>query len=278
YEATISDSAIGIGENMLLSKLSLDIEAKKMNDGIAEWRYHDVPEKLWPITPLRDFWGLNRRSAVKLNQRGIFNIGDLARYNPVHLKRDLSVVGADWHLHATGIDLSVIREKHDGHSPSIAKRPILVRDYEFQEIYDVLYEQIDDVAHRLRLAHRRAKTVQYSVGTKDGEVFRKQFPVKEGINNENDMMKMVWRHLLQMADTEALYRTISVALTNFIPDSVRQVSLFEDMEKVLKEEALVKTIDELKVKYGQLSVMRALSRTEASTLKLREGLIAGHKR
>jgi len=40
----------------------------------------------------------------------------------------------------------------------------------------------------------------------------------------------------------------------------------------------MKTIDDVKEKYGQLSIMRAISCTEASTLKLREGLIAGHKR
>lgn len=278
YEATKIDSAIGIGGNMLLSKLSLDVEAKGMSDGIAEWRYHDVPEKLWPITPLREFWGINRRSEVKLNERGIFNIGDLANYDPAHLKRDFGVIGVDWHLHANGIDFSVIREKHVVHSPSIAKSQILMRDYEFEEIYVVLFEQIDEVAHRLRLAHRLAKTVQFSLGTKDGEVCRKQFTIKEGTNNENEMMKTVWIHLLQMADRHALYRTISVSLTNLIPDSAKQVSLFENMEEALKEEALVKTIDELKVKYGQLSVMRALSRTDTSTLKLREGLIAGHKR
>lgn len=278
HEVTKVDSAIGIGENMLLSKLALDIEAKKMEDGIAEWRYHDVPEKLWPITPLKTFWGINRRSEAKLNERGIFNIGDLAHYNPAYLKRDFGIIGVDWHLHANGIDFSVIREKHVTHSPSIAKSQILMRDYTFEEIYVVLFEQIDEVAHRLRLAHRFARTVQFSVGTKDGEVFRKQHTIKEGTNNENEMMKIVWGHLRNIADPHALYRTISVSLTNFIPDSAKQVSLFEDMEKVMKEEALMKTVDELKVKYGQLAVMRALSRTDASTLKLREGLIAGHKR
>lgn len=277
-EATGIDSAVGIGENMLLSKLALDIEAKRMDDGIADWGYHDVPEKLWPITPLRDFWGINRRSEVKLNERGIFSIGDLAHYSPAHLKRDFGIIGVDWHLHANGIDFSVIREKHTVHSPSIAKSQILMRDYRFEEIYVVLFEQFDEVAHRLRLAQRLAKTVQFSIGTKDGRVFRKQYTVKEGTNNESDMMKVTWGHLQHIADPYALYRTISVSLTNFIPDSARQISLFEDMEKVLKEEALMKTIDELKVKYGQLAVMRALSRTDASTLKLREGLIAGHKR
>ncbi len=128
YEETGIDCAIGVGDNMLLSKLSLDIEAKRMPDGIAEWRYHDVPRKLWPIKPLRNFWGI--RSEVKLNERGIFSIGDLARYPVVHLKRDFGVIGVDWHLHANGIDFSLIREKHAIHSPSIAKSQILMRDYQ----------------------------------------------------------------------------------------------------------------------------------------------------
>ncbi len=51
----------GIGSNMLLSKIAMDVEAKHSQNGIAEWRYQDVPTKLWPIQPLRDFWGINRR-------------------------------------------------------------------------------------------------------------------------------------------------------------------------------------------------------------------------
>src|SRR5699024_4456567 len=123
-----------------------------------------------------------------------------------------------------------------------------------------------------------AKTVQFSLGTKDGHIYRKQFTIKEGTNSEDRIIKQVWAELKKIADPYALYRTISVTLTNFIPDSQKQISLFQDVDQILKEEALMKTIDALKVKYGQLSVMRAISCTDASTLKLREGLIAGHKR
>lgn len=91
-------------------------------------------------------------------------------------------------------------------------------------------------------------------------------------------MKGIWNILKSIADPRALYRTISVTLTNFIPDSVSQMSLFEDVGALRRQESLMKTVDDLKVRYGQLSVMRALSCTEASTLKLRDGLIAGHKR
>lgn len=278
YDATQVESAVGIGHNILLSKLSLDIEAKTQPDGIAEWRYHDVPGKLWPISPLRDFWGINRKSEIKLNERGIFTIRDLAHYPVSYLQRDFGIIGVDWHLHANGIDFSVIKDKHIVHSPSIAKSQILLRDYKFDDIYVVLFEHIDEVTHRLRLSHQLARTIQFSAGTKDGHIYRKQFTVGEGTNNENHIMKQVWSHLTGIADVHALYRTISVSLTNFIPDDVKQMSLFQTRDKVLKEEALAKAIDDLKVKYGQLSVMRALSCTDASTLKLCEGLIAGHKR
>ncbi|CAM2960707.1 Y-family DNA polymerase [Salinicoccus roseus] len=278
YEETGIDCAIGVGDNMLLSKLSLDIEAKRMPDGIAEWRYHDVPRKLWPIKPLRNFWGINRRSEVKLNERGIFSIGDLARYPVVHLKRDFGVIGVDWHLHANGIDFSLIREKHAIHSPSIAKSQILMRDYRFDEIYVVLLEHVDEVTHRLRLAGRLARTIQFAVGTAEGRIYRKQFTVREGTDDGDVIMRGIWKALQALADPHARYRTLSVTLTNFIPGYARQISLFDDVEAVERRERLLRTVDNLKVKYGQLSVMRALSCTEASTLKLRDGLIAGHKR
>ena len=278
YGETQIECTVGIGDNILLSKLSLDIEAKKTTDGIAEWRYHDVPEKLWPIKPLRDFWGINRRSEVKLNEHGIFRIGDLADYPPVYLEQDFGIAGVDWHLHANGIDFSRIREKHTVHSPSIAKSQILLRDYRFDEVYVVILEQVDEVIHRLRVSGSLAKTVQIALGTKEGDVYRKQFTIAEGTNNSRHVMSGIWKILRKIADPHALYRTVSVSLTNFIPDSINQSSLFDDIDKVKREESLMKTVDHLKLKYGQLSVMRALSMTEASTLKLREGLIAGHRR
>ncbi|MCP6646553.1 excinuclease ABC subunit A, partial [Klebsiella pneumoniae] len=75
---------------------------------IAEWRYQNVPEKLWNIQPLHKFWGINTRTEKKLNKRGIFTIGDLAHYPYQYLKRDFGIKGIDLHLHAHGIDQSKI--------------------------------------------------------------------------------------------------------------------------------------------------------------------------
>ena len=49
YNQTNIKSTIGIDSNMLLAKVSMDIESKHTKNGIAEWRYEDVPSKLWKI-------------------------------------------------------------------------------------------------------------------------------------------------------------------------------------------------------------------------------------
>lgn len=146
---------------MLLSKVAMDIEAKHTENGIVEWRYQDVPEKLWPIQPLRDFWGINKRTEKKLNKRGIFTIGDLAKYPYHYLKRDFGVLGTDVHLHANGIDQSKVREKYKVTNPSICKSQILMRDYQFEESKVVMQELIEDVASRLRAEKKLARTIHF---------------------------------------------------------------------------------------------------------------------
>lgn len=72
---------IGIGDNMLISKLALDLESKKAPNGIVRWRYEDIPHKLWPVKPISKMWGIGRRMEQNLNRMGIFTVGALAKYS-----------------------------------------------------------------------------------------------------------------------------------------------------------------------------------------------------
>src|SRR5690606_18998470 len=96
--------AIGIGPNMLMAKLCLDLEAKKT--GIAEWTYEDVPKKLWKVSPLSKMWGIGRRLEKTLNSMGIFNVGQLARYDLNLLEKEVGIMGNQLYCHAWGIDRS----------------------------------------------------------------------------------------------------------------------------------------------------------------------------
>ncbi len=92
--------AIGIGPNMLLAKLCLDLEAKKK--GIAEWTYEDVEKKLWKVSPLSEMWGIGRRVERTLNRMGIFTVGQLARYDLDKLEAKFGVMGNQLYHHAVG--------------------------------------------------------------------------------------------------------------------------------------------------------------------------------
>lgn len=156
-------SACGMGPNMLLSKLALDLEAKKT--GIAHWRYEDVPEKLWPVAPLSRMWGIGSRMEKRLNRMGLFSIGDLARTPLDHLEKKFGIMGNQLYYHAHGIDLSDL-----GLPPliegqvSYGKGQVLYRDYvKRADILTVLLEMCEDVAMRARQAGRMGRTLHLAV-------------------------------------------------------------------------------------------------------------------
>lgn len=93
---------VGIGDNMLLAKLALDNEAKNAKDFKAEWRYEDVPEKVWSIDPITDFWGIGNKTANTLKLMGIRSINDLAHVDVVRLKQKFGVLGEQLYAHAWG--------------------------------------------------------------------------------------------------------------------------------------------------------------------------------
>ncbi len=269
--------AIGIGPNMLMSKVALDNEAKNNENYIAEWRYEDVPSKLWKIEPLRDFWGISKQTEKKLNQRGIFNIGQLAQYPYQYLKRDFGIIGVDLHLHANGIDQSHISDTYQVINPSICKSQILMRDYTYEETKVVMQELIEDVASRLRSRNQFAKTIHFSYGYSEGGGISKQYTLQDATNLDRDIIQTVFRLADEKCDKTELYRTLSVSLTQFVSDTDRQLNLFIDEYQRRRDEKLAKTIDYLHQKYGRGSVSKAVSFTDAGTKHNRLGLMAGHK-
>lgn len=98
---------VGIGDNLLLSKLALDNAAKHQKDGIATWRYENVPDTIWKIRSLEDMWGIGHRTAENLKRLGIFSVYALSQAPPPLLKSRLGVIGEQLYYHSHGIDYIV---------------------------------------------------------------------------------------------------------------------------------------------------------------------------
>ncbi|RFB53152.1 Y-family DNA polymerase [Bacillus thuringiensis] len=278
YAKTRIECTIGIGPNPLMSKVALDIEAKKNHNGIAYWKYEDVPTKLWSIRPLNTFWGISYKTEEKLNRKGIHSIGDLANYPLKYLKQSFGKIGEELHLHSYGIDFSRISEKYVPATTSVGKSQILMRDYTIEEFLIILLEHIEEVCYRLRRQNKLAQTVHFSVGYSKSYTggIRKTHTLNRPTNLTMDIYHVCTYFLHQQYTGEPI-RSINISLTNLIQEGEEQISLFDNVTKREQEMKLTKVMDEIRIKFGKNSILRGISYTHIATARHRNTLIGGHK-
>jgi DNA polymerase V len=269
-------SAAGIGPNMLLAKLALDLEAKKT--GIAEWKYEDVPEKLWTISPLSEMWGIGRRLEKTLNSMGIFTVGQLAHYDLNLLEKKFGIMGNQLYYHAWGVDLSEIGAPIMEGQVSFGKSQILLRDYkEESEIKHVILEMCEEVARRARTHRKAGRTVhfglQYSKDEFGGGFYRSK-SVEEPTNITMDLYRICLELFYRHYEGKAV-RQISISLSNIVDDKDFQLNLFEPDS--WKKRELGYAVDYIRGRFGPGSLLRAVSYTSAGTARERAKLVGGHK-
>ena len=267
--------AIGIGPNMLMAKVCLDIEAKKK--GIAEWRYEDVQEKLWPITPLREMWGIGSRTERALNRMGIMSIGQLANYPLNLLEKKFGIMGNQLYHHAHGVDFSEIGAPIMKGQISFGRGQILLRDYDNpKEIKHVILEMCEEVARRARNAKKCGRTINLGIGysRKDGGG---GFHRSKSIDQPTNITMDLYHACLQLFDEHyenRVVRKIEISLSNICDDEFIQLSLFEGDRSKRRELGYV--MDSIRNKYGSDAILIAVSYTKAGTTRQRSKLIGGH--
>ncbi|MBG0964085.1 Y-family DNA polymerase [Bacillus sp. SRB1LM] len=278
YDRTRIECTIGIAPNPLMSKVALDIEAKKNKDGIAFWQYEDIPTKLWSIRPLNKFWGISYKTEEKLNRKGIYSIGDLANYPLKYLKQSFGKIGEELHLHSHGIDFSRISEKYVPATTSVGKSQILMRDYTIEEFSIILLEHIEEVCYRLRRQNKLAQTIHFSVGYSKSYTggIRKTHTLNRPTNLTMDIYHICTYFLHQQYTGEPI-RSINISLTNLIQEGEEQISLFDNVTKREQEVKLTKVMDEIRTKFGKNSILRGISYTHSATARHRNTLIGGHR-
>lgn len=271
-------TTIGIGDNMLLSKLALDNEAKKNPDMMAEWRYEDVPTKVWTINPITDFWGIGEKTAQNLYKKGIDTIGDLANYNPFLLKTSMGAIGVQLHAHANGIDRSQIDHKFKPLEKSVSNSQVLLRDYtDIREIEVIIREMSDLVASRLRKIHSQTECINLSIGYSDSHLisgFSRQMKIPATAST-----KQLTEYALKIFHEYYIgvnVRTVAISCSKLIYQTSVQLDLFSDPEKLLQQEKLDYLCDEIRNRYGFRSLVHASSLLSGATAISRSSKIGGH--
>ena len=176
-EETGITATAGIGSNLYLCKVAMDIVAKHLSadrDGvrIAELTEQSYREKLWEHRPLTDFWRVGRGYARKLEAHGIFTMGDVARCSIQNEELLYKMFGVNAELlidHAWGVEPCLISDikAYRPQTNSLGSGQVLHRPYEWAEARLVLREMTDllvlDLVDKGLVADQVVVTVGYDM-------------------------------------------------------------------------------------------------------------------
>lgn len=269
-------SAVGMGPNMLMAKLALDLEAKKT--GFARWTYDDVQTKLWRVHPLSEMWGIGKQMERNLNNMGIYTVGGLANADLESLEKRFGVMGSQLFYHAWGIDYSKLGEPLvKNPSLSFGKGQMLMRDYHNrQDISVVLLEMCEDVMKRARDNGFVGRTISLGLSYSQ-KAMTKGFHRSRTIDvptNETLVMYKICMDLLDEHFAGEPARQLSVRISNLEQEHSIQLDLFD--ERKPQRQIIGHTMDAIRNRFGATSILRAVSYTKAGTAIKRDRLVGGH--
>ena len=159
-------AACGLGTNMYLAKVALDITAKHSAGFFGELTEESYKTTLWNHRPITDFWRVGQGTAERLARMGIHTMGQLAMAPEEPLYREFGVdaeilIDHAWGVEPVGMEhIKAYRSK----SHSLSSGQVLSRDYNFDDALLVMKEMADSLALELVERGLAASGVSLMVG------------------------------------------------------------------------------------------------------------------
>ena len=298
----------GIGTNLYLAKVGMDIVAKKAppdRDGvrIAELDEFSYRQLLWAVKPLTAFWQMGEGKTRRLAKYGILTMGDIARTSVVDEEFLYKLFGVDAEIlidHAWGIepctmaDIKAYRPR--AHSLSVGQ--VLPRPYAFAEARVVFSEMADQLAMDLIARDLTTDHAGFWVsfdpvslekcGDYDGPVvidyYGRPHPKHVGgavrLSTRSASARTLRGALLaafdERVDRRLYIRKLGVAADD-THNACVQLDMFTDHEALQREARVQRAVLAIRRKYGGNAILKGVSYLDAATARERNTQIGGHR-
>ncbi|PWI56708.1 DNA polymerase IV [Sulfoacidibacillus thermotolerans] len=267
-------SRIGLAPNKWMAKMS-NAQAKKTPGGIVWWHEEEIPTLLHAL-PVEEMWGLKKRAEILKTEFNAQTIGDVAKIPIGHLRARFGVWGEVISRWSHGEDHSHINPNSYG-APhkGFSHRTTLPRDfYTRHEVAVVILELLDEVCYRLRRAHQSGRRVGLGITyEKLSGGFWRMRTLPQHTNTPEELYPELLRLLDQHWDGVTGVRAVSVGVDQLQFTEALQLSFFVDIPK---RKGLYETVDQIHERFGETSLIRAVSLTKAGQLRDRSEKIGGH--
>ena len=273
----------GIGTNLYLAKIALDIKAKHAPEFIGILDEDTYRAELWDHQPLTDFWQIADGKAARLRNHGITTMRQIAMMDENYL---YDWFGIDAELlidHAWGRESTTIADTkaYRSKSKSLSSGQVLMRDYKCNEGEIITKEMMDQLCLDMTAKKLATDSVSLYVGYSHTEgVPGTGGTAKLGIetNAASLLVPAIETLYRRIVDPGLLIRRVCISCNNVVEDqSVLQLNMFEDTTKQLKDKALQEAMLGIRAKYGKNSILRGMNYDPAATGRERNAQIGGHR-
>lgn len=282
YLTTGITATCGIGTNLYLAKIALDIMSKHAYEHIGELDEETYCKTLWNHRPITDFWRVGKGIAKRLESQGIYTMGDVAKADEDMLYRMLGVDAELLIDHAWGRETTLMSDikNYKARSNSISSGQVLSRGYSFEEGRLIVKEMADLLALELVDKGLVTDSITLHVG------YDKRLEMKSA--HGTMPMSITTSSARQLrAYTEKLYeqilspchyiRRVSLTYNHVVDEAFSQYDLFTDPEEMEREHQLQKAMLNIKEKFGKNAILKGMNLEKAGTTIERNQQIGGHK-
>ena len=303
-------ATVGIGTNLYLAKVAMDIVAKKAppdENGarIAELNEESYRYLLWDHRPLTDFWQLGPGKAARLHNGGIHTMGEAAARSQTDEEWFYRTFGIDGEIlidHAWGRESVTIKDIKSYHtdSHSISNGQVLPRPYSYEEARNVFLEMVDVLCADLFEKHLVSPVftwwVSYDykslekVPDYDGRValdfYGRLHPVhstgtarmRGRTNSPQQVAQVLVAQFDTCTDRRLLYRRLGICACDVKTEGgCLQLDLFTDYDAQEKERKIRSAMRSVRTKYGANALFTGKNLWEGATTLERNLQIGGHR-
>ena len=270
----------GIGTNLFLAKVALDITAKHSKDRLGYLDQKIFKDKIWHHRPITDIWNVGRGIAARLESHGVYDLAGVALMSEKTLYKEFGVNAEYLIDHANGEESCTIKDIHNykSKSSSISNGQILFEDYNFNDAKIVLREMVDMLSLDLVDNNLFTNSISLYVGySKD--VIRPSGGTKKLSEYTNSSKKLV-QYFLDYFDSTVKkgypIRKINIGFNNLSENTGFTIDIMGESEEERREKDLQKTVIAIKKKFGKNAILKGTSLEEKATGQMRNKLIGGH--
>ncbi len=274
-------SSCGIGTNLYLAKIALDITAKHSPDRIGWLTEEKFIQTLWKHEPLTDFWGISTGTVNRLKKFGIINMQGVAQCKEEKLYKEFGINAELLIDHAWGRETCLMSDikNYKSKSNSVSSSQILPCNYNYLDAKIVLMEMLQNGCYDLFRHKKVTKHFVIIIGYGDnrGEFCKASVTMNETTNLYYIISEYASKLYDNLIDTTRPIRRIGYNFCNVKNEDNEQYNLFTDLAKVKKQKHLTSSIIDVQSKYGKNALLKGLDLLENATQRERNEQIGGHK-